>query len=74
MAVSWRGRIGPSSMIEELARFEAPKSLSETAQRQPVASVERQWWCQQPTIEGEKVLLAGYETHILDTGLENESR
>ena len=35
-----------------------------------MAQIERTWRDQQPTIEGEKVLLAGYETHVLDTSRE----
>ena len=56
--------------VEELGEFEVPKNLSETAQRQRVAQIERTWRDQQPTVENAKVLLAGYETHILDTGRE----
>ena len=56
----------PSTAIE-LWEIEVPKSLSENEQRQKVAQIERQWRDQQPTIEGEKVLLPGYETHVLDT-------
>ena len=60
----------PSTAIESLGEIEVPKSLSETAQRQRVAQIERTWRDQQPTTEGEKVLLTGYETHILDTSRE----
>ena len=60
----------PSTAIESLGEIEVPKNLSETAQRQKVAATERQWRDAQPTIEGEKVLLPGYETHILDSSRE----
>ena len=60
----------PSTAIESLGEIEVAKSLSETAQRARVAQIERSWRDQQPTIEGEKVLLAGYETHILETSHE----
>ena len=59
-----------STAIESLGEIEVPRNLSETAQRQRVASIERQWRDAQPTIEGEKLLLSGYETHILDTARE----
>ena len=32
-----------------------------------MAQIEQTWRDQQPTILGEKVLLAGYESHVLDT-------
>ena len=63
----------PSTASESLGEIEVPKSMSETAQRQRVAQIERTWRDQQPTIEGEKVLLAGYETHILDASREVQS-
>ena len=50
--------------------IEVGRNLSETAQRQKVASIEMQWREAQPTIEGEKVLLSGYESHTLDTSRE----
>ncbi len=60
----------PSTAVEALGEIEVPRNQSETAQRQKVAAIERQWRDAQPTIEGEKVLLPGYETHILDTSRE----
>ena len=47
-----------------------PRTLSETAQRQQVAQIEKRWREAQDLVEGERVLLAGYETHILDTNRE----
>ena len=60
----------PSTAIESLGEIEMPRALLEHAQRARVAQIERTWREAQPTIEGEKVLLAGYETHILDTSRE----
>ena len=60
----------PSTAIESLGEIEVPRNLSETAQRQRVAQIEQQWRDAQPPIEGQKVLLPGYETHILDTSRE----
>ena len=57
----------PSTSIESLGEIEVPRSLGENQQRTRVAQIERTWRDQQPTIEGEKVLLAGYETFLLDT-------
>ena len=57
----------PSTAIDALGEIEVPRTLSETEQRARVAQIERTWRDQQPTIEGEKVLLPGYETHVLDT-------
>ena len=59
----------PSTAIN-LGEIEVPESLSENEQRTRVAAIERQWRDEQPTIEGEKILLAGYETHILDSSRE----
>ena len=59
----------PSTAID-LGEIEIPRALLETAQRQKVAQIERTWRDQQPTVENEKVLLAGHETHILDTSRE----
>ena len=64
------GRMTPSTAIESFGEIEVPRNLSENEQRQRVAQIERTWRDQQPTIEGEKVLLAGYETYILDTSRE----
>jgi hypothetical protein len=55
------------STATELGEIEVLRSLSENEQRTRVAQIERQWRDAQPTIEGEKVLLPGYETHVLDT-------
>ena len=52
----------PSTAIESLGEIEVPKSLSETAQRQRVAQIERTWRDQQPTIEGEKGRLRDIRT------------
>ncbi len=60
----------PSTAIESLGEIEVQKSLGETAQRQKVASIERNCRDQQPTVEGEKVLLASYEAYILDSSRE----
>ena len=62
----------PSTAIETLGEIEVPRNLpgGETAQRERVAQIERQWRDAQPTIEGQKVLLAGYESHILDNSRE----
>lgn len=57
----------PSTAIDALGEIEVPKNLSENEQRQRVAQIEQNWRDAQPTIEGEKVLLPGYETHVLDT-------
>ena len=54
----------PSTAIESLGEIEAPKSLSETAQRQRVAQIERAWRDQQPTIEGEQRCLWPVMRHI----------
>ena len=63
----------PSTAIESLGEMEVPKNLGETAQRARVAQIERTWGEAQPTIDREKVLLSGYETHILDTSQEIQS-
>ena len=60
----------PSTAIPALGEIEVPRTLSEAAQLQRVKTIERQWREQQPTIEGRKVLLRGYETYILDTSRE----
>jgi hypothetical protein len=57
----------PSTAIDALGEIEVPRTLSETEQRARVARIEQTWRDKQPTIEGEKVLLPGYETHVLDT-------
>ena len=59
----------PSTAVDSLGEIEVRKE-NETAQRQMVPQIERTWRDQQPTIESEKVLLAGYETHILNTSRE----
>ena len=56
----------PSTAIESLGEIEVPRPLTEKEQRERVARIEQAWRDKQPTIEGEKVLLPGYETHILD--------
>ncbi len=61
---------GITEVTDALGEIEVPKTLSETAQRERVAQIERNWRDQQPTIEGEKVLLPGYESHVLDTSRE----
>lgn len=62
----------PSTAIDSLGEIEVPRNLWETEQRQKVAQIERQWRDAQPTLAGEKILLPGYETHILDTNREIE--
>ena len=57
----------PSTAIESLGGIEVSKVLSDAEQRAKVAQIEQTWRDQQPTILGEKVLLAGYESHVLDT-------
>ena len=57
----------PSTAIESLGEIEVPRPLTEKEQRERVARIEQTWRDKQPTIEGEKVLLPGYETHVLDT-------
>ena len=60
----------PSTAIDALGEIEVPKSLSEAEQRTRVAQIERAWRDAQPTVEGRKVLLPGYETYTLDTSRE----
>ena len=60
----------PSTAIESLGEIEVPRSLSEDAQRQKVAQIERTWREAQPNIVGQKVLLSGYEAQILDDNRE----
>ena len=57
----------PSTAIDALGEIEVPRPLAEKEQRERVARIEQTWRDKQPTIEGEKVLLPGYETHVLDT-------
>ena len=57
----------PSTAIETLGEIEVPRPLAEKEQRERVARIEQTWRDKQPTVEGEKVLLPGYETYILDT-------
>ena len=57
----------PSTAIDALGEIEVPRPLTEKEQRERVAQIEQTWRDQQPTIEGEKVLLPGYETHVLDS-------
>ena len=57
----------PSTAIAELGEIEVPRALLEEAQRQKVAQIEAAWRAQRPQIEGETVLLSGYESYILDT-------
>ena len=57
----------PSTAIQSLGEIEVPRTISEDAQRARVAQIERTWRDAQPTIEGRKVLLSGYEAHLLDT-------
>ena len=57
----------PSTAIDALGEIEVPRPLTEKEQRERVARIEQTWREQQPTIEGEKVRLPGYETHVLDT-------
>ncbi len=52
--------------ISELGEIEVPRTLSNAEQLQRVKGIERQYRDQQPTIEGVKVLLTGYETHVFD--------
>ena len=59
----------PSTAID-LGEIEVPRTLSETAQRQQVAQIEKRWREAQDLVAGERVLLAGYKTHILDTNRE----
>jgi len=56
----------PSSKIEAIGEIEVPRNLSDAEQRARVAQIELNWRSQQPIIEGERVLLPGYETHVLD--------
>ena len=60
----------PSTAIPALGEIEVPRTLSEAEQLQRVKIIERQWRAQQPDIEGKKVLLPGYETHIYDSSRE----
>ena len=57
----------PSTAIDALGEIEVPRPLTEKEQRERVAQIEQTWRDKQPMIEGEKVLLPGYETHVLDT-------
>ena len=57
----------PSNAIESLGEIEVSKTLSEAEQKAKVAQIEQTWRDQQPTILGENVLLAGYESHVSDT-------
>lgn len=56
----------PSTAIAALGEIEVPRALLPEAQRQRVAEIEAAWRAQQPSIEGETVLLAGYESYIYD--------
>ena len=57
----------PSTAIPELGEIEVPRSLPENEQRQQVAQKELAWRQQQPVAQdGNRILIAGYETHMTD--------
>ncbi len=56
----------PSTAISALGGIEVPRALPNADQLKRVNGGARQYRDQQPTIEGVKVLLTGYETHVFD--------
>ena len=62
-----REDLPPSSAIESLGEVEVPRMRSESEQMDRVAEIDQTWRDKQPTIEREKVLMAGYASHVLGT-------
>jgi len=60
----------PSTAVGDLGEIEVNAALSDADQRAEVRRQARAWLDRQPTISGEKILIAGYETHRLDASRE----
>ena len=59
----------PSTAVA-LGEIEVDRSLTEQTQIAEVKKRVQAWMQRQPTVEGEQILLAGYETHRLDPSQE----
>ena len=55
----------PSTAVD-LGEIEVDRNLTEQAQIAEVKSKVQEWTQRQPTMEGDQILIAGYETHRLD--------
>ena len=59
----------PSTAVD-LGEIEVNRNLTEQQQIAEVKRKVQEWMQRQPSIEGERILIAGYETHRLDTSQE----